>query len=508
MLVIDGRRLTIEDVVSVARMGTEVGLSPAAVEAMNESGDLVRGLVDKGEVVYGVTTGFGKLANVTISGEQAAELQVNLIRSHAVGVGEPLAEEVVRAVMLLRANTLAKGFSGIRPVVVQTLLDMLNGGIYPVIPAQGSVGASGDLIPLAHMTLPLIGEGEATRSGKQMPAREALEGTGIKPVVLEAKEGLALINGTTVMTAIAALAVHDAGILLDTADTAAALTMEALRGIDSAFDENVTLVRAHVGQARSAANLRLLLEGSGLVSSAGELRIQDPYSLRCTPQVHGASRDAVAYVRGVVEVEINSATDNPLIFPGLGRVISAGNFHGQPVALAMDFLGIALSELANIANCRVSQLMVAEVDRLPPFLVERGGLNTGLMLTQYTAAALVSENKVLASPASVDSIPTSAFQEDHVSMGTIAARKALNILANVVNVTAIELFCAAQAIDFHQPCRLGRGTAAAYRTIRENVAGVTEDRIMYPDIHRLARMVKEGVFATFVPGQIPADVPA
>ncbi len=506
MLVMDGRRLTIEDVVSVARHGAGAGLAPAAVRAMNDSRDLVSRMIETGEVVYGVTTGFGKLANVTISAEQAAQLQVNLIRSHAVGVGAPLAEEVVRAVMLLRANTLAKGFSGIRPVVVQTLLEMLNKGVHPVIPAQGSVGASGDLVPLAHMTLPLLGEGEVTYRGQRMAAREALETAGIRPVVLDAKEGLALINGTTVMTAMAALAVHDAGVLLDTADMAAALTVEALRGIDSAFDENVNLVRPHAGQARSAANLRLLLDGSSLVSRAGELRIQDPYSLRCTPQVHGASRDAVDYVRGVVEVEINSATDNPLIFPQLGRVISAGNFHGQPVALAMDFLGIALSEVANIANCRISQLMVAEVDSLPPFLVERGGLNTGLMLTQYTTAALVSENKVLATPASVDSIPTSAFQEDHVSMGTIAARKALDILANAVNVTAIELFCAAQAIDFHQPCRLGRGSAAVYRAIREKVAVVENDRIMYPDIHLLARLVKEGAFAALMPKSAPAKM--
>jgi histidine ammonia-lyase len=323
-----------------------------------------------------------------------------------------------------------------------------------------------------------------------MDGGAALQKAGIKPVTLEAKEGLALINGTAVMTAIAALAVYDSTVLLDTADVAAAMTIEALRGIDTAFDENVQRVRPHAGQVQSAANLRYLLSGSELISPAGKFRVQDPYSLRCTPQVHGASRDALNYVRGVVEIEINAATDNPLIFPEMDRVISAGNFHGQPVALAMDFLGIAMSEIANIANCRISQLLASDLKELPPFLIKDGGLNSGCMLTQYTTAALVSENKVLASPASVDSIPTSAYQEDHVSMGTIAARKGREILKNVVNVVAIELFCAAQAFEFYQPCCLGQGTEKVFRCIREKVPVLLKDRVLHPDIAEIAALIR------------------
>lgn len=493
-VVIDGNSLTIGDVVQVARKERQAELSPASREKMQQSRDLVEEYVENEKVVYGITTGFGKFANVVISKADAARLQRNLIISHACGVGEEFPAEVVRAMMLLRANDLAKGHSGIRVSTVETLLRMLNTGVIPVIPQKGSLGASGDLAPLAHMVLVLIGEGEADFGGKRLSGRAALAAAGIEPVELREKEGLALINGTQVMSAVGSLAVHDAAILGKAMDIIAALTVEGLRGVTDAFDHRVHAIRPQPGQIKCAANLLNLLADSRLVTRQGELRVQDAYALRCIPQVHGASKDALAYVQGVIETEINAATDNPLIFPAEGDVISGGNFHGQPLALALDFLGIAVAEMANISERRIERLVNHQLNDLPAFLVGgEGGVNSGFMIAQYCAASLVSENKVLAHPASVDSIPSSANQEDHVSMGTIAARKARIIVQNAASVLGIEYLAAAQAVSLRDGVdHLGRGTVPAYRLLREQVAPLEGDRVMYPDIQAATDLVRSG----------------
>ncbi|MCL0065827.1 histidine ammonia-lyase [Dehalococcoidia bacterium] len=447
-IILDGNSLSIADVVAVARHDRQVSLSPEAAKKVIEARAMVDRLVREEEVIYGVTTGVGEFSNITISPREMELLQKNIIMSHAVGVGRPLPEDTVRAVMLLRANTWAKGYSGIRLDIVQKLIEMLNKRVHPVVPEKGSVGASGDLAPLAHIALVMIGEGEAIFQGERLSGKEAMKSAGIYPASLCAKEGISFVNGTQVMTAIGALAIWDAQRLAKTADVAAAMSMEALRATDTVFDENLHRVRPHPGQLISAGNIRNLTRQSEIVASHKAcLRVQDPYSLRCVPQVHGASLDAIAYAREVIEIELNSATDNPLIFADRNEVRPGGNFHGQPVALAMDFLGIALAELANISERRIARLLDPHLSGLPAFLTKQGGLNSGLMLAQYTAASLVSENKVLAHPASVDSIPTSANQEDHVSMGTIAARKARDILENSETVIAIELLCAAQGLD-------------------------------------------------------------
>lgn len=489
-IIIDGNSLTIMDIVKVARENYKVELSTEAIKKVEESRKYVDEVVDKEKIVYGITTGFGKFSDTVISKEEAKLLQKNLIISHACGVGNPLDEEIVRAIMLLRANALAKGFSGIRLSTLNTLLEMLNKGVHPVIPEKGSLGASGDLAPLAHMVLVLMGEGEAFYRNERISGKEAMELVGIQTVELTSKEGLALINGTQVMTAIGALVIFDAKNLSKTADIAAALTLEAQRGIITAFDERVHKVRNHNGQMVSALNVRRLCENSQLITKQGELRVQDAYTLRCIPQIHGASKDAIEYVEKKIEIEINSATDNPLIFWEDDIVISGGNFHGQPIALAMDFLGIALAELANVSERRIERLVNPQLSNLPAFLTEKGGLNSGFMIAQYAAASLVSENKVLAHPASVDSISSSANQEDHVSMGTIAARKAREILYNVSNVIAIELLAAAQAIDFQEDKELGEGTKIAYEKIRENITYMNSDRIMYKDINRSYELIK------------------
>jgi histidine ammonia-lyase len=443
-------------------------------------------LIRRGKPIYGINTGFGLLANTSISAENVADLQRNLILSHSCGVGAPFSEEVVKAMMILRANALMKGHSGIRPEVIELLVELVNRGVTPLIPSQGSVGASGDLVPLAHMSAVLIGEGQAYYKGKLYSGAEALRLAGLQPVALEAKEGLALINGTQAMTAQGVIALYDSEVLLKTADIAASLTLEALCGIPAAFDERVHAVRAHQGQIAAAENLRRILAGSELVYSQDHGRIQDAYSLRCIPQVHGASKDAFAYVESVLNREINSVTDNPIIFPEDGDVISAGNFHGQPVALALDFLGIALAEIGNITERRIERLVNPALSGLPPFLTERSGLNSGYMIIQYTAAALVSENKVLSHPASVDSIPTSANQEDHVSMGSVAASKLLRILTNLQNIVAIEILCACQALEFRDRCRLAPATKAVYDLVRGQIPPLKEDRFLEPEI-KLAR---------------------
>ena len=427
---IDGRSLDLEDVALVARGEAHAVLAPEAVERMAASRAIVDACVDEGLVRYGITTGFGKFSDIVISASDNENLQRNLIMSHACGMGEPFPEEIVRAMILLRANALAVGRSGIRPSTVQALVEMLDAGVVPVVPQQGSLGASGDLAPLAHLALVLMGMGEADFRGRRLPGARALAEAHLAPVTLAAKEGLALINGTQAMTAVGALASRDAIALGQAAELAAALSFQALRGITDALDPRIHELRGQPGQIASAAALRELLDGSGFTTRQGQERVQDAYALRCVPQVHGASRDAIEYAATAVGRELNAVTDNPLILSD-GDIISGGNFHGQPIALAMDFLAIALSELASISERRIERLVNPSLSNgLPAFLAQKGGLNSGFMIAQYAAAALVSEDKVLAHPASVDSIPSSANQEDHVSMGTIAARKARTILQN------------------------------------------------------------------------------
>ncbi|NLG78684.1 MAG: histidine ammonia-lyase [Firmicutes bacterium] len=497
-VLIDGMTLACDDVASVARRKKAVGIAPGVRERVERSCRAVEALTARNAVVYGITTGFGHLARVRISPDELGSLQRNLILSHAVGTGSPLPDEVVRAMLLLRANSLAKGLSGVRFEVIEALVKFLEADICPLVPDKGSLGASGDLAPLAHLSLALLGEGNVRMGGVEMPAKEALGRAGIEPLVLRPKEGLALINGTQAMTAIGTLALHDAEALAATADAAASLSIEALRGISAAFDERLhDKARPHPGQAACARTLRALLEGSRLVSAPGELRVQDAYSLRCIPQIHGATMDALGYVKRVLETEINSASDNPLVFED-GSVISGGNFHGQPVALAMDFLCMAVSELGSVSERRIERLLNPMLSELPAFLTRHGGVNSGFMIAHYTAAALVSENKVLSSPASVDSIPVSASQEDHVSMGTIAARKARQVVDNVARVLAVELMCACQAVDFRGPENLAPATRAIYDAVRKVVPPLQEDRWLYPDLEAVTRLVAEGKIAQVV----------
>jgi histidine ammonia-lyase len=500
---VDGEHLTLADVVNVARYQAPVRLSETARDAIARSRALVESIVEQGETAYGINTGFGDLSTVSIPSDQLSELQHNLIRSHSAGVGSALPTDVARAMLLLRANALAKGYSGVREIVVERLIDLLNAGVTPVVPCQGSVGASGDLAPLAHLSLVLLGEGEATLDGveRALPGGEALHRAGLEPLELTAKEGLALINGTQLMTAVGALALHDAEVLVASAEVAATVSLEALRGTDTPFDAAIQAVRPHPGQIRVAARMRSMLAGSEILPShkshEDDPRVQDPYSIRCTPQVLGACWDAIGYVRNVLEIEINSATDNPLCFPsdsGRGRVLSGGNFHGQPVALALDFLKLAVAELAGISERRTYLMLDPARSGLPAFLSPSPGVESGFMVAQYTAAALVSENKVLAHPASVDSIPTSAGMEDYVSMGPIAARGAASIIANATRVVAIELLCAAQGVEQHIPLKPGRGVVAAVERLRAAVPRVTEDRVLSGDIERVAAMIATGQF--------------
>ena len=492
-ILITGHTLTLEELAAVCRENAPVALSPEAKQRILESRQVVDMLVDEAAVVYGITTGCGKFSDVTITQDECKQLQRNLIVTHAVGAGEPFPRDVARGIMLLRVNNLAKGFSGTRLELVETLVAMLNRGVTPVIPQKGSLGASGDLAPLSHMVLPMLGLGQAEYEGEVLPGDVAMARAGIPTVELVAKEGLALINGTQAMTSVGALAVYDAIRLMKTADIAAAMSFEANRGVKDALDPRVHAVRPHDGQMKTAANLRNLLLGSGNVTCQGEVRVQDGYSLRCVPQVHGASQDAINYVKSKVEIEMNAVTDNPIIFKETMEGISGGNFHGQPMALAFDFLGIALSELANISERRLERLVNPNIGNFPAFLVKKGGLNSGFMIVQYSAAALVSENKVLAHPASVDSIPSSAGQEDHVSMGTIAARKAAEILGNVRRVLAMELMCACQAVDLlGGQEKLGKGTAPAYRAIRAVCDTLEDDRPLYEDINRCEAVIQDG----------------
>jgi histidine ammonia-lyase len=511
--VLTGRDLSLEDVQRIAHGEVDVALAEEARDRMAASRAVVEELVASDQVVYGVTTGFGDLASRRIAHEDAVRLQENLLLSHSVGVGEPHSREVVRAMLVLRANALANGFSGCRPVIVERLLDFLRLGIHPVVPEQGSVGASGDLAPLAHLALPLIGRGRAEVDGQVVDGAGALRRRGLEPLVLQAKEGLALLNGTQQMTAVGVLTLLRAERLVRTATVAAAMSVEALMGTDVAFSADYQRTRPHPGQATVAAQLRHLLRDSELMRAHhGQAhKVQDPYSIRCVPQVHGAVLDALGHVRRVLEIEVNSATDNPLVFAGGadvdpdalatggGKVVSGGNFHGEPVALAMDLLKTAVAEIGSISERRIAQLTDARLSGLPPFLVEDAGLNSGMMLYQYVGAALVSENKVLAHPASVDSVPTSANQEDHVSMGPIAARQAAEIVGNVERVVGLELLAAAQGLDFRMSAGLrpGVGVGGAQALIRESVDHLDADRDPQPDIAAALDIVREGRLAVF-----------
>ena len=513
-VVLTGADLTVFDVEAVARHGAHAVLDEHARGRVQEARDVIERLVAEGAVVYGVTTGFGALADRTIAAADVERLQENLLMSHAAGVGDPLPRDVVRAMLLLRANTIALGHSGARPEVIDRLLDFLRLGIHPVVPAQGSVGASGDLAPLAHLSLPLIGRGQVEIRGRVMPAREALAEAGLEPLVLGPKEGLALLNGTQLMSALGALLLADADRLVRTASTVAAMTVEAMLGTDVAFSAAYQLARPHPGQIAVAAELRTLLRDSGLQTShhASSHKVQDPYSLRCIPQVHGAVRGALDHLRGVLDIELNSATDNPLVFPGGGvadpsalatgggLVISGGNFHGEPIALALDFAKLAISELGSISERRTALLLDPHLNGgLPAFLAPASGLDSGLMILQYTAAALASENKVLVHPASADSIPTSANQEDHVSMGPIAGRHARTVLAHVEQILAIEALCAAQALDLRLATMpgvdAGTGVRAAHELVRAGAAHVDVDREPGLDLAATTALVRSGVLA-------------
>ena len=519
-----GADLTVADIEAVARHGARVALDVHARERMAEARAVIEALVARGEVVYGVTTGFGDLATTFIPPADAAGLQANLIASHAAGVGRPFPREVVRAMLLLRANTLALGHSGCRPLLVDRICELLDLGIHPMVPEQGSVGASGDLAPLAHLALPLIGRGEVELNGQVMPALVALRETGLEPLVLGPKEGLALLNGTQLMGALGALLLADADRLARTASVAAAMSVEALLGTDVAYAAPYQLARPHPGQVEVAAELRHLLRDSALQTShhGSGHKVQDPYSLRCVPQVHGAVRDTFDHLRRVLDIELNSATDNPLVFPaggsvptdalatGGGLVISGGNFHGEPIALALDFAKLGLAELGAISERRTALLLDPRLNGgLPAFLSPDPGRNNGLMITQYTAAALASENKVLVHPSSADSIPTSANQEDHVSMGATAARHARTVLGHAEQIVAIELLCAAQALELRLGMLAaqdrgdagevipapGTGVADALARIREHVSHLEGDREPGPDLAAMLEVVHEGLLA-------------
>ncbi len=494
-VVIDGSSLTVERVVRVARGSMAVALDSDARARMASSRASLESLLDKGATIYAVNTGVGDLVSSRIPKRDLRTLQLNLLRSHACAVGEPYPTEVVRAMMLLRANALAKGFSGVRPGIVEMLAMMLNSGVHPVIPRQGSVGSSGDLAMLAHLGLVIVGEGEADAGSGVESGGEALKRRGIEPIVLEPKEAISIINGTQAMTALGVLAVRDAANLADNAQVAAAMSLEALKGTNAAFDPRVSKVRPHAGQVRVGNNMIALLDGSEIMQSHRHCsKVQDAYTLRCIPQVIGASLGAIWYAEDVVGIEMNSATDNPLFFPDDSSVISAGNFHGQPVALAMDFLGLAVHELGSFSERRVARMVDHKLSGLPAFLTKHGGLNSGMMVPQYVAASLVAENMVLVHPASATSIPTSANQEDHNSMGTIGAWKARQILENVTRVVAIEMIASSQALDF-----MSTSSSAPIEevraAIRSRVKRLDKDRSMTKDIDIVASMIRSGELA-------------
>lgn len=495
-LYLDKATITIEELVQVAREDLPVAFSPEGEARVNRAREAIARWIEEKRVIYGITTGLGALCELTISGEDTRLLQRNILVSHAAGVGAPLPVDVVRAVMALRIHDLSLGYSGCRMETLRCLMAFLNEGVSPVIPEKGSVGASGDLAPSAHMALVLIGRGEAFYGGRRLSGMDALRAIGLPPLELEAGEGLALINGTQVMTAMGALVVHDAVRLSKLADIACAMTLEVLMGSQTQFDPLIHRLRPHPGQLTTAENMLRLTKDSEIIAShTGCRRVQDAYTLRCSPQIHGASKDAVAHAKRTIDVEINSTTTNPLVFPEIDDVRLGGNFHGQPVAMAADYLAMGLAELGSVSERRIERLVNPQLSELPAFLIEDGGLNSGYMIGQYVAAALVSENKVLAHPACVDSIPTSANKEDHVSMGSIAVRQAREILCNVEHIIAIEFLCAAQAYDLinrRTPMKAGKGTGAAYETVRRCVPFLEKDRELYVDIESVVGLMRSG----------------
>ncbi|HYY56650.1 MAG TPA: histidine ammonia-lyase [Pyrinomonadaceae bacterium] len=497
MLELNGQRLTLEEVYGVAAGESEVGLATAARERVLDSRRVIEKILADGRVVYGVNTGFGKLSDVRIAQSELSELQLNLVRSHACGVGQPLSEEETRAMMLLRANVLALGYSGARPVVIETLLSMLARGVHAVVPEKGSVGASGDLAPLAHLALACIGEGEAFYRGERMASAEALRLAGIAPLRLEAKEGLALLNGTQAMGAVGGLALRRALRLASVADVAGAMTLEALRGTPVAFDERIQRARPHPGQMEAAAHLRELLVESEIRQShlEDDPRVQDAYSLRCMPQVHGAVRGALSHAREILETETGAATDNPLVFADGEEILSGGNFHGAPLALALDYAAIALTDLTSISERRIERLVNPDLNEgLPPFLTAHPGTSSGFMIAQVTAVALLSESKVLAHPSSVDNLPTSGGKEDHVSMGMTAATKLRTVVENAEHVVAIELLAAAEGLEYRAPLRPGLGVQRAYEAVRAHAPRLVRDRSLSEDIRKIGAAVRLGEF--------------
>ncbi len=493
---LDQSPLRLEDVTAVARENARVAFSNEGRQRVAKTRELIAKWVHEKKVIYGVTTGFGALCNVTISEEQAGILQENILMSHASGVGDPLPIDVVRGIMALRVHDLSLGYSGCRMETLDYLLRFLNARVTPVVPEKGSVGASGDLAPTAHLGLVLIGRGEAFYQGRRIPGAEALQAIGLKPLPLGPGEGLALINGTQVMAAIGSLVVQDAVRISKIADIACAMSLEVLMGSNTEFDPRIHQLRPHPGQIASADNmLRLTAESEIIASHSGCARVQDAYTLRCSPQIHGASKDAVAHAGRVLSIEINATTTNPLVFTDTQEIRLGGNFHGQPLAMAADYLSMGLAELGGVSERRIERMVNPQLSELPAFLVKEGGLNSGFMIAQYTAAALVSENKVLTHPACVDSIPTSANKEDHVSMGTIAFRQSREILENVQKVLAIELLCAAQAYDLlteEQALRSGKGTRIAYQLIREEIPYLERDRVLGDDIEAMVQLIRDG----------------
>ena len=495
-ILIDKAKLTLDEVVAVARQNCPVASSPEGGRRVEQTRALIQEWVRDKKVIYGITTGFGALCEVPISAADTRRLQHKIIRSHAAGVGAPLPEDVVRAIMAVRLHDLFMGYSGCSLKTLEYLMAFLNRGLTPVVPEKGSVGSSGDLAPMAHLGLVLLGRGEAFLEKKRMEGSRALAEIGLEPLDLAAGEGLALINGTQVMTAIASLVVHDAIRLAKLADIACAMSLEVLMGSNSEFDPRIHQIRPHPGQVASADNMLRLTADSGIIlSHEGCARVQDAYTLRCSPQIHGASKDAVVHARNVLGIEINATTTNPLIFTDTKEIRLGGNFHGQPIAMAADYLSMGIAELGNVSERRIERMVNPQLSELPAFLVNNGGLNSGFMIAQYTAAALVSENKVLAHPACVDSIPTSANKEDHVSMGTIAIRQCREILDNVEHVLAVEMLCAAQAYDLlteKKKIDWGKGTLKAYRVIREAVAYLAEDREIGQDIEKMVALIRTG----------------
>ncbi len=502
MKILDGNSLCMYDMYRIIYEEVYVKASDESMEKVKRSRKAVEGIVDRKEVIYGITTGFGKFSDIFIDQNDVEELQHNLINSHACGVGDPFPEVVSRAMLVLRANALLKGFSGVRPVVIDRLLDLVNTKIHPVVPEQGSLGASGDLAPLSHLALVLLGEGEVFYKGERMAAHIALKEEGIEPITLTAKEGLALINGTQAMTAMGVISYLEAEKIAYQTEVIASLTIEGLRGITDAFDEDIQLARGYKEQVNVARRIRTYLKGSQLTTRQGELRVQDAYSLRCIPQVHGASWHTLNYVKEMLEIEMNAATDNPLIFDDGEKIISGGNFHGQPIALAMDYLGIAMAELANISERRTERLVNPQLNDLPPFLSPEPGVQSGAMIMQYVAASLVSENKTLAHPASVDSIPSSANQEDHVSMGTIGSRHAHQIIQNVRKVLAIEAICAMQAVEIRGKEKMASLTQITLEKGREYIPYIEKDRVFSKDIEKAAVWLKNDNWVVFENSEI------